>query len=93
MPHVVASCLVLTERYQLSLDILENLSKVQRFQTIAMFLGKQDKAGELLLVYWTGKVSGLLHTELSAALGVLEKWEGSSSSSIGSLRKTYGVNL
>ena len=34
------------ERFKLSLDILENLSKVPRFQTIAMFLDKQETAGK-----------------------------------------------
>ena len=32
--------------YELSADILQSLTKVPRFQTIAMFLGKHDKTGE-----------------------------------------------
>lgn len=37
------------ERYQLCVEILENLSKVPRFQTITMFLGKQERTGDCIL--------------------------------------------
>ena len=33
------------EQHKLSMDILENLSKVPRFQTIAMFLDKKEVSG------------------------------------------------
>lgn len=36
-----------TECFKLSLEILDNLSKVPRFQTIAMFLDKQEKSGKV----------------------------------------------
>lgn len=41
---------IIIEEYQLTVDILENLTMVPRFQTVVMFLENKEKTGMFVII-------------------------------------------
>lgn len=83
----------IAEKYQLCVDILENLAKVPRFNTITMFLGKKEKIGLCVcgaLFYTHFHLLTVL--DLLGIFDAVEKHGAVSKGTIQNLKRNYGVN-